>query len=172
MTALKLRLIIGYALYLVVSVMLLLLQSTGIMTLQLGTASAFFLLPLTIYAGYYFGEYRGAIFGLALGAVADAFSSTLIFNTIALTIVGFVAGFMMNYFFNRNFRAAIVLNVCGAIAFFFTKWLIIYAFSDPAAWFVLVRFSLTSCIYTAVLGIALFLVMNVIFGKLPKVTKF
>lgn len=172
MTALKFRWVIGYIVYLVTSAILLLLQSTGIMTLQLGTASAVIILPLVVYAGYYFGEYQGALFGLISGAVADAFSSTLVFNTVILTVIGFMAGFLVNYFFNRNFAAAVVLNIGGAVVYFFSKWLIIYAFVDPAAWFVLTRFSLTSCIYTSVLGVLAYFLLNLILGKLPKITKF
>ncbi len=167
MTALKLRFFISYVIYLLLSLTFVLIQSSGIATLQIGYASAVLILPLTVYAGYYFGEYFGAVFGLIVGAVTDAFASTLCFNTVILTVCGFTAGLLVTRLFNRNLSAAVVMNSVGGFAYFFLKWLVLYAFRDPAAGFILTRFSLTSFIYTAVLGILLYFLLNLILGKLP-----
>ena len=160
MTTVKLKYLIIFIIYAVVSALIVLVQSTGLITLQIDTASAVLALPLVIYAGLYFGEFAGALIGLILGALSDTYSSTLTYNTIALTVCGFLAGIMIAYIFNRNVASACVLNIVAAVVFFFIKWLVVYAFSDPVPSFVLFRFMLPTAIYTAVLGILMYFALN------------
>ncbi len=171
MTTQKIRYVVGFSLYSIASVLVVMLQSTGIMTLQLGTASAVLILPLVIYSGFYFGFLGGAVMGLISGAVTDVYSSTLMYNTVALTVVGFVAGVIIERFFNRNFAAASVLNISASVLYFFLKWLMVYAFTDPVPMFVLTRFSLPSAIYTATSGILLFFLLNLILKNIPSMAQ-
>ncbi len=166
MNAYRIRYLIGISIYTLVAAFIILLQSTGLFTLQIGAASAVMILPLTVYAGFYFGPYGAAIFGLLIGAATDVYSSTLTFNTVFFTVGGLVAGLLMSHYFNRNVSAAAVMNFSGSAIYFFTKWLILYAFSDPSAGYILLHFSIPSFIYTAVLGLGLFFIINPIFKKI------
>lgn len=167
MTAYRIKYFIGFALYTILSMLVILLQSTGLLTLRIGTFSAVLILPLVVYAGLYFGEYGAAVLGLLAGAVTDTYSSTLMYNTVVLTVIGFVSGLLISRFFNRNFAAAAVLNVGASVLYFFFKWLFVYAFSDPSSGFVFTHFILPSIIFTAVLGVVLFFILNPILKKIP-----
>lgn len=164
----KVKYLIGISVYTIISVLLILLQSTGLVTLRIDTASAVLVVPLTVYAGFYFGENGAAAFGLLVGAATDTYSSTLLYNTVFLTLLGFTAGLFMSRYFNRNIAAAAVLNVSASAIYFFLKWLFLYAFRDPASVFILTRFSLPSFLYTAILGILMFFVLNPILKKIPQ----
>lgn len=168
MTAYRIKYFLSLAIYTMVCVFVLLLQSTGIMTLQLGHASAVLILPMVLYCGFYFGEYAGAVIGLFSGAITDSYSATFTYSTVALTVLGFAAGIVMSRLFNRNIAAAAVLNFVASFAYFFTKWVTVYAFSDPKPLFVLFNFTLPSVIYTAAIGFVVFFAMNPIFRNLPK----
>ncbi len=168
MTAQKVKYFVGFALYGIASILVIMLQSTGMMTLQIGTASAVLILPLVVYAGFYFGVYGGAVIGFLSGTVTDVYSSTLMYNTVALTVVGFFSGLIIARLFNRNFAAASVLNVSASVLYFFLKWLIVYAFKDPAPMFVFTRFSLPSIVYTAAVGVLLFFLVNLILKNIPQ----
>ena len=168
MTAYRIKYFISLAVYTLVCIFVLLVQSTGIMTLQLGTASAVLILPMVLYCGFYFGEYAGAGIGLFSGAITDSYSATLTYSTVALTVLGFTAGVVMSRLFNRNIAAAVVLNLAAAFVYFFAKWVTVYAFSDPDPLYVLFNFTLPSVLYTAALGFVIFFVMNPIFKNLPK----
>ncbi len=167
MTSAKLRYFISFFIYIIIGVLIILLQSTGMMTLQIGTVSTVLILPLTLYAGFYFGQYAGAVFGLLMGALTDIFSSVLMYNTVLLTLVGFFAGVFITYLFNRNFAAASVLACGSSVLYFFAKWVIVYAFSDPATMFVLTHFSLPSSVYTAVFGVLMYFPLDFFFKKIP-----
>ncbi len=167
MNAFRVRYLIGISVYTLIAAFIILIQSTGLLTLQIGTASAVLVLPLTVYAGFYFGPYGAAVFGFLVGAATDAYSSTLAFNTVFFMVGGFAAGLIMSHYFNRNTAAAAVMNFGGAGIYFFIKWLVVYAFRDPSAGFVLLHFSLPSFIYTAALGFGMFFIANPIFKKIP-----
>ncbi len=166
MNAFRIKYLITISVYTLITAFVILLQSTGLATFQLGTASAVLLLPLVLYAAFYFGPFGAATLGFLAGAATDVFSSTLVYNTVFMTALGFVAGLLMSHYFNRNVAAAAVMNFGGSIVYFFFKWLFVYAFSDPSAGFVLLRYSLPSLLYTAVVGFILFFPTNFIFKKI------
>ena len=113
-----------------------------------------------------FGCYTGAFIGFVCGVLTDAVSSTTYFNTFALMLLGFACGVIMTYLFNRNLAAACVLCPSVSFLYFFAKWIIIYAFKDPAAGFVLLNYSLPSFVYTSVVGILIYLVFQFVFKKM------
>ena len=63
MTALRIKKIVFHSVYAVVCLIIILLQSTGLLPLKIYTASAVLIIPASIYAGFYFGWLPGAIFG-------------------------------------------------------------------------------------------------------------
>lgn len=166
MTAVRIKYFTGFALYIISCAAVILLQSTGLMTLRIWTASPVLILPLVVYSGMYFGEYGGAVLGFLAGAATDTYSSTLALNTVVLTVCGFAAGLIISRLFNRNFAAAAVLNVCASVLYFLIKWLFLYAFSDPSCGFVFTRFTLPSAVYTAVVGVLLFFILNPILKRI------
>ncbi len=157
-----------FAFYLILCVLVIMLQSSGLFTLQIVTASAVLILPMITYGGFYFGCFTGALIGFICGVLTDAVSSTTYFNTIALTICGFACGMFMMYLFNRNLAAACVLCPSTSFLYFFSKWLIVYAFKDPASGFVLLNYTLPSFVYTAVLGILMYFIFLPFFKRLPR----
>lgn len=166
MNAFRVKYLVSISIYTLFTAFIILVQSTGFATFQLGTASAVLSLPLVLYAAFYFGPYGACVLGFLAGAATDAFSSTLMYNTVFMTVLGFVAGLLMLHYFNRNIAAAAVMNFVGSVVYFFFKWMFVYAFSDPSAGFVLTRYILPSFLYTAVLGFSLFFPINVIFKKI------
>ncbi len=163
----KLKRFFFFITYLIVSVLLIFLQSSGFITLQIGTFSAFFALPCVLFAGFYFGCYTGALMGFLLGILADVYSAPLIFNTVAFTVLGFACGLVMMYLFNRNLAAACVLSAVGSFVYFIAKWLIVYAFVDPVPFFVLWHYTLPSFIYTALFGIVFYFLIRKPFNRFP-----
>ncbi len=166
MNAFRIKYLVSISIYTLFMAFIILLQSTGLATFQLGTASAVLSLPLVLYAAFYFGPYGACVLGFLAGAATDAFSSTFTYNTVFMTALGFLAGLLMSHYFNRNIAAAAVVNFGGSAIYFFLKWLFVYAFSDPSAGFVLTKYILPSFLYTAVLGFVLFFPINLIFKKI------
>jgi rod shape-determining protein MreD len=167
MTTAKVKIFVFYIIYAIFCLCLLLIQSTGIATLQIGTASTLLMLPASVLAGYYFKEFAGALFGFISGILLDVYSSTTYFNTIALAICAFVCGLIMSRLFNGNITAVCVLNACASIIYFFVKWVVLYAFTDPEPMYILLNFSLPSAIYTAVCGVIMYFLLNPIFKRMP-----
>ena len=171
MTNTKLKRFVYLAVFSILALGLLILQSTGLATFKIGNASAVLMLPLTILAGFYFREYTGAVFGIAFGALTDVYSSTICYNTVALAIAGFVSGLLVSRLFNSNLAAVSVLSFGGSALYFFFKWLIIYAFYDPLPGYVLLHFIIPSAVYTALFGILIFFILHPLFRKVPVVEK-
>ena len=171
MTVARIKQFVFYASYIIVCLAIILLQSTGLMTLQIGTASALLILPATVFAGFYFKGFVGAIFGLAFGACLDMYSSTLCFNTIALLLCGFISGLLVSRYFNSNLAAAVVLNISASCLYFFIKWIVIYAFIDPNPIYILLYYTLPSVVYTAVCGVIMYFVINPILKRMPIVRR-
>lgn len=164
---LKLKRFLFFTVYLLICLLIILLQSSGLATLQIATASAVLILPAVMYGGFYFGCYTGALFGFIAGVMTDVYSSTTYFNTVALTVCGFACGLIMMYLFNRNFAAACVLSPSVSFLYFFSKWLIVYAFKDPAPWFVFLHFTIPSFLYTAVIGVLMYFILHPFFRRFP-----
>lgn len=171
MTNAKLKRFVYLAVFSILALGILILQSTGFVTFKIGNASAVLLLPLTILAGFYFREYTGAVFGIVFGALTDVYSSTFCYNTVALAIAGFVSGLLVSRLFNSNLAAVSVLSFGGSALYFFFKWLIIYAFYDPLPGYVLLHFIIPSAVYTALFGILIFFILHPLFKKVPVVEK-
>lgn len=166
MNAFRIKYLVSISVYTLITAFIILLQSTGLATFQLGTASAVLSLPLVLYAAFYFGPYGASVLGFLAGAATDVFSSTLTYNTVFMTVLGFAAGLLMSHYFNRNVAAAAVMNFGSSAVYFFLKWLFVYAFSDLSAGFVLTRYILPSFLYTSALGFILFFPINHIFKKI------
>lgn len=164
----KLKRFFFFTLYLIFCLLIILLQSSGLLTLQILTASAVLILPMVAYGGFYFGCYTGALIGFVCGVMTDAVSSTTYFNTVALTVCGFACGVVMMYLFNRNLAAACVISSSVSFLYFFSKWLVVYAFKDLSCGFVLLNYTLPSFLYTAAVGILMYYIFLPFFKRLPQ----
>lgn len=171
MNAARIKKALAFTVYTGIEIIILLLQASGIMTLNIATASLVTAVPFTVYAGFCFGEFAGAGFGFIVGAVLDTYSSAVCFNVFALTVIGFLAGLFASRLFNRNFSAAAVLSTVACVGYFFAKWLILYAFTDPAAGYVLSKYVLPSFVYTAAVSLVLYVFARKIVAKLPETSK-
>lgn len=171
MTALRIKKIVFHSIYAVVCLIIILLQSTGLLPLKIYTASAVLIIPASIYAGFYFGWLPGAIFGFGSGILLDVYSSASCYNVVALTVCGFVCGALMDRLFNRNIAAACVLNLAVAFAYFFAKWMLLYAFVDPVPGYILMNYTLPSAAFTAACGIVMYFIVAPIFGRLPDIRR-
>lgn len=171
MTAAKIKTYIYFAGYFIFGLAIIILQSSGIMTLNISTASALLILPATVFAGVFFKEFSGAIFGLVSGVIIDVYSSTYCYNAVALTICGFLSGILVSRLFNNNLISAIVLDFSASFAYFFFKWLVLYAFVDDAAVYILLRYTIPSAIYTAAVGVLMYLILSVVFKRIPVIRR-
>ncbi|MBE6798640.1 MAG: hypothetical protein E7525_02535 [Ruminococcaceae bacterium] len=167
MTAVKFKRFLYLAVFCALTFAFWLLQSTGLLTFKIVNAVPQFMLIFTLLAGFYFKAYHGALFGFVFGALTDVYSSTLVFNTIALSVLGFTAGMLVTHLFNRNLAAVIVINSGGAAVYFLAKWLMFYAFSDPAGGYVLMNYMLTSAVLTSLFGFAVYFALNPFYKKMP-----
>lgn len=167
MNSVKIKRFVGFIIFIIITVALGFLQLTSIATFKIGNASVVFVVPMTVLCGFYFKEYRGFIFGFIIGALTDVFSSTLCFNTVILSIFGLLSGMLVSHLFNSNLVSVSVLSVSASIIYFFTKWLILYAFSDAAAGYLLVEFMLPSAIYTILVGLLLYFLLNPFYKRMP-----
>ena len=167
MTVIKLKRFIYFAVFAVICLALLIMQSSGFATLKIGNASAVLMLPATVLAGFYFKEYAGVCFGFAFGAFTDVYSATLCYNTVALAVIGFVSGLLISRLFNSNLAAVSVLNAAASLVYFFFKWLIEYAFVDPEPWYVMAAYMLPSVIYTFACGIIMYFLLAPFYKRMP-----
>lgn len=167
MTAVKFKRFVYLSVFSVLAFLFLLLQSTGLITFRIGNAVPQLTLVFTVLAGFYFKAYHGILFGIIFGALTDVYSSALFYNTVAFAVVGFTSGMLVTHLFNRNLAAVMVLNVAASVLYFLVKWLVFYAFKDPAAGYLLVNYMLTSAILTSVCGFVVYFALNPFYKKMP-----
>lgn len=142
------------------------LQTSGLLSLRIGSVSAALTVPLTVFAGFYFRETVGAFFGFFFGALLDSCSSTLCFNTVFCMICGFLCGILMLEYLNSNLSAAAVLSVVSSVLYFLSKWVVLYAFTDPEPLPILTKTMSLSALFTAAVGIVVYFICNPFLKKI------
>ncbi len=167
MTSVRLKRFLYFAVFTVICLFLMLLQSSGLATFNIGKASVIWALPFTVLAGFYFKGYYGIAFGFFMGSLTDVYSSTVCYNIIALSVIGFVSGMLVDYLFNANLASIIVLQVSASALYFFVKWLVVFLPIDQAAGYVLWNYMLPSAIYGTVLGVLLYYAFNPFYKRMP-----
>ena len=109
----KLRVLLLYALYLIVTLML---QSLLFSRLSFFGVRGFILPAAAVAAGMYLGGVRGAVFGLCLGVLSDlGFTESTVMYTLVFTCIGFAVGFMAEFYLNNSFPAYMLFSVLALL---------------------------------------------------------
>ena len=138
-------------------------------TIAISTANPMAALALLAAIIMYAGEAAGVLTGVLLGIVLDSVTSTPIgFNTVTLTVLSFLAMLISHFLFNRNLKAALTLCLLFSFAYFFARWLVLFAFAGDTAgsYMYLIRYALPSAVYTTVFIIPFYYAEKFIFKKL------
>lgn len=139
------------------------LDSADSLDISVKTATPFMLLPLLLAFSVFADVKKSAFAGIILGACADSVASgSYCFNTIALLIIGTAVCLAANNLFNKNIRAALVLSLLTAVAYFFAQWLTFHAIGYTAkdSLEYLFSYSLPSAIYTSVFVIPFYFIFR------------
>lgn len=166
MTSSKFRTALSCFVYFFLGFCIIMLQTSGLLSLNIGKYSPVLAVPLTVYAGFYFRETVGACLGFFFGAVLDSCSSTLCYNTCFCLVCGFLCGLLLREFLNSNLAAATVLSIVSSAIYFSLKWLVVYAFNDPDPLPLLTNVMSLSAVYTALFSIVLYFIINPFLKKI------
>lgn len=148
--------------------LLLLLRSTGLLTLKLYGASPLLPLSLLVALGIFAGELPAFFAGLFIGIFLDSVTSCGFgFNALTLMLVGLFSALISNHIFNKNLRAALALCLICSLFYFAVRWIICDAatlgFYENSVYF-LCRV-LPSAVYTAVFVIPFYFLEKRLFAN-------
>ena len=142
-------------------------DSTGILTLNLGTLHPLTLIPLLVAVGLTAREWAGLMLGTLFGVLLDITASgSYFFNLITLAVIGCVCGLLSSYRVNDNIYSALALSLFASISYFSLKWVcfcLIPAHRD--VWGYLLKYALPSAIYTALFVIPFYYLIKYISKK-------
>ena len=109
----KIRVILGYAVYMI---LVMLLQSLLFSQISIFGAKGFIIPAAAVAAGIYLGGVRGAIFGIFLGLFTDmAFSETTVLFTLLFPAIGFGAGLASEFYINKSFFAFMFFSTAAIL---------------------------------------------------------
>lgn len=133
------------------AIILYLLDSTGIMTLKIGTAHPILLIPLLVAVSMTAREWIGLVFGAFFGILLDVSAADgFCFNLMIMLCIGTACGLLCSYVMNEHIYSAVVLSVCSALFYFLAKWLRFYVIGSKGDTLnYLITYSLPSAAYTA-----------------------
>ncbi len=127
-------------------------QTSEIADISIKTATPLLILPLIVAFAIFAPFWRCVIAGLVSGALIDSVSSgAYCFNTIMLLLIAAFVCMASNYLFNKNLKAAIVLALITAGAYYVCLWLAFYnsmGSMDDSMGFLL-RYALPSAVYSS-----------------------
>ena len=109
----KIRAILGYAVYMM---LVMLLQSLLFSKISILGAKGFIIPAAAVAAGIYLGGVRGAVFGIFLGLFTDmAFPETTVLFTVLFPMIGFGAGFASEFYINKSFFAFMIFSTAAIL---------------------------------------------------------
>lgn len=133
------------------AVLLYLLSSTGILTLEIKNATPLLLLPLIVSVAMAAREWVGLVFGGFCGIMLDITAAqSYFFNFLTLAVIGCACGLVCSYLVNNNFYSALLLSLSSSASYFIIHWLVFFlipARSDSLVF--LLNYSLPSAVYTS-----------------------
>lgn len=146
---------------------------TGLVSIKIGNATSFLLLPLIVVVAMYYGELTAMFYGLSFGLIVDTVaSSSYCYNTVFFLIAGFVAGILSEYVFNSNFKAALALCVIVSFAYFGLKWVFFLFLPDvQGKIYYLLEYSLPSAFYSSVFAVPLYFAESYLAERYKKKNK-
>lgn len=141
-----------YSVVSVLGFLIYLFDSTGIITLKLGSAHPVLLIPLLVSVAMAAREWAGLVLGAFFGMLLDATGAeSYCFNLLVFALIGTVCGLLSSYRVNDNIFSAIALSLGSSILYFVLKWAIFFLFAGHGdALEYLFTISLLSALYTAI----------------------
>lgn len=151
----------------VTALLLYLLDSTGIMTLRIGSAHPILLIPFLVATAMAAREWVGLLFGALFGILLDITAAdSFCFNLILLLLIGCVCGLLCSFVVNDNIFAAILLSLCSGLFYYLVKWLWFYVFAgQTGALNYLISYALPSAAYTALFIIPFYYLVKFVSKK-------
>lgn len=148
------------------TLVLFIIQYNGIFSLSIGGANPMLMLSLCICYSMFFGDLPSVLFALILGAITDgaAAGTTLFFNTAVFMLIAFAVSLAVSYLFNNNYRSALALGIIFGAAYYILRFIFCVnksGLENSVAY--LLRSSLPSVIYTAIVTLGLYFAVKKIF---------
>lgn len=159
--------------YVIIIAVAALIQNTAGLTLEIGGARCFLLLPLCIILGMGEDEGLAALLGLFGGLAWDMTSAVhLGFNAVFMCITCFCSAALVTYIIRNTFITSLVLSLLTIFTYVFLYWLFFIIIKDiGGAELSLFYFYIPSGIYTAVIIPLLWLFVKPIKNRLNKPIK-
>lgn len=129
-----------------------LFYSIGTISLKIGSATPFTVLPLLTAYAIFVSPQRSLIAGLLVGIYLDSTSGgTYCFNAVVLMLVSVLVCITANNLFNKNLRATFVIALLSAIAYYIAYWAVffIWGYSLKDSLTYLIGTGFPSAIYTS-----------------------
>lgn len=133
------------------ALILYLLDTTGLLTLKIGTAHPLLLIPFLVAVSMTAREWVGLVFGALFGVMLDiTAANSFCFNLVIMLIIGCVCGLLCSFVVNDNIYSSILLSLAAGLFYFVVKWLWFYVFSGRGEAFnYFITYALPSAAYTA-----------------------
>ena len=141
------------AVYLLIVAFIALIQNTEGLTIEIGGARCFLLLPVCIILGMGEDEGLAGVLGLFGGLLWDMTSAVhLGFNAIFMCIVCFISAALVTYILRNTFIANFVFSTLTIFVYVFLYWLFFIVIKNvKGAELSIIYFYFPSALYTAVL---------------------
>ena len=141
------------AVYLLIIAFIALIQNTAGLTIEIGGARCFLLLPVCIILGMGEDEGLAGALGLFGGLLWDMTSAVhLGFNAIFMCIVCFISAALVTYILRNTFIANFVFSALTAFTYAFLYWLFFIVIKDvKGAELSIIYFYFPSALYTVAL---------------------
>lgn len=156
--------------YFISAVIAALIQNTAGLTLEIGKARCFILIPLCIILGMGEDEFFAGMLGLFGGLLWDITSSVhLGYNAVFLCIVCYLSAAAVNYIVRDTFITAIVFSITAIFIYSLLYWLFFIIIKGVrGAELTLFSFYLPCAVYTAVITPIVWICASPIKKKLTK----
>lgn len=141
------------AVYLLIIALIALIQNTAGLTIEIGGARCFLLLPVCIILGMGEDEGLAGVLGLFGGLLWDMTSGVhLGFNAIFMCIVCFISAALVTYILRNTFIANLIFSVFTVFAYVILYWLFFIVIKGVnGAELSIIYFYFPSALYTAAL---------------------
>lgn len=147
-----------------------LIQNTAGLTIEIGGARCFILIPLSIILGMGEDEFFAGILGLFSGLLWDTSSAVhLGFNAVFLCIVCYLSAVAVNYIVRDTFITALVFSVTAIFMYSLLYWLFFIIIKNVSgAELTLFSFYIPCAVYTTVITPIVWMCASPIKKKLTK----
>jgi rod shape-determining protein MreD len=137
---------------------------------EIGNARCFFLIPVTVILGINEDERVSALLGLFAGLLWDSMSAQHMgFNFIYLTLVCYITSSLVSYLFRNTFLINVLSAVICSVLYCVLYWLLfVMLSSSQGATASLGYFYIPCAVYTSVMAVIIYLILNIIKNKLNK----